>query len=146
MASEYGPAGVRVNHVRATRVANQQVFPDNALGRPITAEEVAVLADNGHRQCPNISPNQEQPMSDSRHVRVPDHGPVAREGPVRPPARAIGGRGGDGRARCGGLALAVTAAYCAGCFDGGVGGEAVDGVVSLPPPVFVWGVPDEVEF
>jgi len=41
MASEYGPAGVRVNHVRATRVANQQVFPDNALGRPITAEEVA---------------------------------------------------------------------------------------------------------
>jgi len=41
LASEYGPHGIRVNHLRATRVGNQQVYPENAYNRPIHPDEVA---------------------------------------------------------------------------------------------------------
>jgi NAD(P)-dependent dehydrogenase (short-subunit alcohol dehydrogenase family) len=42
LAHEYGPSGVRVNHVRATRLsATGQMYHENALGRPVTVDEVA---------------------------------------------------------------------------------------------------------
>jgi NAD(P)-dependent dehydrogenase (short-subunit alcohol dehydrogenase family) len=41
LASEYGPYGIRVNHLRATRVGNQDVYPENAYHRPIHPDEVA---------------------------------------------------------------------------------------------------------
>lgn len=41
LASEYGPHGIRVNHLRATRVGNQQVYPANAYHRPVHPDEVA---------------------------------------------------------------------------------------------------------
>lgn len=41
LASEYGPHGIRVNHLRATRVGNQQLYPENAYNRPIHPDEVA---------------------------------------------------------------------------------------------------------
>ncbi|GAA1415936.1 glucose 1-dehydrogenase [Catellatospora coxensis] len=41
MASEYGPSGVRVNHVRATRLSSGPMYYENALGRPVTVDEVA---------------------------------------------------------------------------------------------------------
>jgi gluconate 5-dehydrogenase len=41
LASEYGPHGIRVNHLRATRVGNQQVYPANAYERPIHPDEIA---------------------------------------------------------------------------------------------------------
>ncbi len=40
LATEYGHAGVRVNHVRATRVATPEQWPENVLGRAITPAEV----------------------------------------------------------------------------------------------------------
>ncbi len=41
MASEYGPNGIRVNHVRATRLSTGPMYHANALGRPVTVDEVA---------------------------------------------------------------------------------------------------------
>lgn len=41
MASEYGPSGVRVNHVRATRLSSGPMYHENALGRKVTVDEVA---------------------------------------------------------------------------------------------------------
>src|ERR1700754_4429131 len=41
LASEYGPHGIRGNHLRATRVGNQQLSPENAYHRPIHPDEIA---------------------------------------------------------------------------------------------------------
>lgn len=41
MATEYGRNGIRVNHVRTGHSSAPRMFAENALGRPVTADEVA---------------------------------------------------------------------------------------------------------
>ncbi|GHJ48414.1 2,5-dichloro-2,5-cyclohexadiene-1,4-diol dehydrogenase [Catellatospora sp. TT07R-123] len=41
MASEYGSSGIRVNHVRTSHSSGPRMYADNALGRAVTADEVA---------------------------------------------------------------------------------------------------------